>query len=219
MHIAIATIDVINSSALSAAELKKVMERLGREVSELRQQGKISYSEAFRGDSMQLIIPAPEEALEIAFTLKAAVNSIHAAGAGKRGHKLFSDIRIAIGLGHSRQSVLNKMTNETPFVRSGRKLDEIHKENLGMGIHTGNQRSDSELYTELYIYEGIHKRWTRLVAEVVYHKLKGKTEQVIASELNISQSAVNQRSQSAYWNGLAVLLKRYRELLTDEHYE
>lgn len=219
MHIAIATIDVINSSALSATELKKVMERLGAEVNELKRQKRISYFEMFRGDSMQLIIPAPEEALEIAFTLKAAVNSIHSSGAGKRGHKMFSDIRIAIGLGRSKQSEFNKMTNETPFVRSGRKLDEIHRENLGMGISTGNPRSDSELYTELYIYEGIHKRWTRLVAEVVYHKLKGKTEQVIAAELTISQSAVNQRSQSAYWNGLAVLLKRYRELLTEEQYE
>src|SRR5690606_2930167 len=119
-----------------------------------------------------------------------------------RGNKIEADIRFAIGIGETELTVFNKMTNEIPFVRSGRMLDEILKAGNNSGALTGNPNADKELKTELYLYEGISRKWTLPVAEVVYKKLTGKTEQMIADELEISQSAVNQRSNSAYWSGL-----------------
>lgn len=215
MKIAVATIDIIDSSHFQTGELERVMDRLKEEILSLEKSERIIYFEVFRGDSMQMIIRNPQDALEIGFILRSSVNSFNIDNSIKRGIKIVRDIRIAIGIGESQQKHFDKMTNEPPFVRSGKKLDQIHEEGLGMGISSGHKQVDREFQTELYLYEGIHKRWTLPVAEVVYHKLKGKTEQVIADELNISQSAVNQRSHSAYWNGLSALLGRYQELIAE----
>lgn len=216
--IAVITCDVIESSALAGDEFEKVMQTLQKESDGLQDNGFTSYFETFRGDSLQMIIDAPEKALQAALILKTAVNICLGADTSKRGNKIRTDIRFAIGMGESRREHHQKMTNEAPFVRSGQKLDEIAKEDLKMAIKSGIEILDDEINTELYLYEGIMQRWTIPVAEVVYHKLKGNTEQAIADVLKISQSAVNQRSHSAYWSGLSLLLKQYQKRITEQYH-
>lgn len=199
---------------MTPAELQAVNERLIKELETQQKEGGVEYFELFRGDSAQAIVHKPSGALRAAFRIKTTINKMAPQeGKGKRGQSAIREIRIGIGVGTVRPESKASMTNDEPFVRSGRMLEVITENGLNVGVKTPDEQINRELSTELYLYEGIMSRWTISAAEVVYHKLLGKTEQVIAEELNISQSAVNQHSRAAYWNGLDMLMERYRELM------
>jgi len=217
MNKAVLTTDIKESSKLTWSELKIVNARLEREFENQQEEEVVEYFELFRGDSAQAIVRKPSEALSAAFRIKTGINRIAPKeDKGKRGQLVVRDIRIAVGVGTVTDETRTGMTNEEPFVYSGRELENITGKGLSVGVMTPDERINRELATELFLYEGVMRQWTLSAAEVVYHKLLGKTERVIAEELSISQSAVNQHSRAAYWNGLDRLIERYREL-TEEY--
>jgi predicted transcriptional regulator len=57
---------------------------------------------------------------------------------------------------------------------------------------------------------------TALQSEVILWKLSGYTENYIAKQLGINQSAVNQRANSAGWNAINTLVQRFEKLYTYE---
>jgi len=61
----------------------------------------------------------------------------------------------------------------------------------------------------------ISDKWSTASAEVIYYLLKDFKETEIASELGISQSAVNQRKKAAGWNGIDILLARYKKVIKE----
>lgn len=198
---------------MAPGELQVVNRELTKELKEQRKEGKITSFDLFRGDSAQVIVLKPSEALLAAFRIKTRLNRMVPNGKkNRRGRRVVRDLRIAVGVGSVSADSLNEMTNDEPFVLSGRELDEITETGLSIGVRTPDEEVNKELSTVLFLYEGVMRHWTLPAAEVIYHKLLGKTEREIAGELGISQSAVNQHSQAAYWNGLSRLLERYREI-------
>src|SRR5690554_370300 len=105
--IAVITIDVINSTKFLSALLKSVMELLDEECLSLKKEDAVAYFDIFRGDSLQLIVPNPQDALHLSFRLKCAVNSNHQKKEIRttRGNKIAADIRFAIGIGETEMAV------------------------------------------------------------------------------------------------------------------
>jgi len=104
-------------------------------------------------------------------------------------------------------------TNEPPFVLSGQALDKISDSSLTIAVQTEDHFINQEFQTELYLLEYIQQKWTPTSAGIIYKKLYGLTEREIADKLGISQSAVNQHSSQAYWNGLKKMIERYKAII------
>lgn len=219
MKQAVITADIEASTQLRPEELKHLFKILQKEIDGLAKEQMIQDVVFFRGDSFQARIRNPENALLAGLILKTCINkhALDQSEAYKRGEKVKYDIAIAIGLGEITRDDPLEMSNEKPFILSGRGLEELKSNNVTVGIFTGNSAIDSNFETIFYVYEWIMKQWTRLSAELVYHKLHGKTERIIANELGISQSAANQRSHAACWNGLERILKQYKETVKNEY--
>lgn len=211
--VAVLTADLIDSSKYKKEVLEKVLNTLKEEFSHVAD----VYGEEFvrfkiyRGDSLQGVIKKPEEALKIALQLKAAVNRIHFKETKKsRTYSRLADLRIAIGIGtqdFEREAISE--SNGQAFQFSGRTLDEMKFENRKTKIQTPREDINGEFNTSFFLLDTITDKWSTASAEVVYYLLAGLLEKEVAAEINISQSAVNQRKKASGWEAISTLLDRY----------
>ncbi len=197
---------------MSEDELKHILKVVRDEVVELEKQQILSETEFYRGDSFQVLVNRPEEALRAALIVKTAVNKmVTDKSLGKRSKKMH-DVAVSIGLGEVSEKSGANTQNARPYILSGRGLDLLKEKKLTLGLFSGDKENDITYRTIFEFYHWIMKQWSVSSAELVYHKLQNKTEQQIAPLLGISQSAVNQRSRAACWNGLEQLLSHYKEI-------
>jgi len=171
-----------------------------------------------RGDSIQIELKNPSEALESALLLKTTVNKISLSSKSKTKPDI--DIRIAIGIGtiHSKRDSVNESTGDA-YTFSGRTLDAMKKQKRTIAIKTANEKLNAELDTELALLEEIMFKWTVNSAEVLYWKLLGLNEYGVSQQLKISQPAINHRKKHAGWNGIEILLERFEQLMEEEEKE
>lgn len=212
--IAVITADFIDSSNYPKVLLNKVIKELKEEFKELQEQfsdKNVNFS-IYRGDSFQGIMKSPENALHTAMRLKCAVNRISLSQKGKSPE---ADLKIAIGIGEMEiEGDSIEESNGQAFRFSGRTLDEMKYETRRMRLKTPEANINEEFNVSLYLLDQLTHRWSAASAEVVYYLLKGWKEKKIAVELNISQSAVNQRKKAAGWEPINMLLKRYHALIS-----
>ncbi len=210
---AVLTADIKRSTMLDSFELENIQKTVKEQVLELEQQGSVSKISFFRGDSFQVLVNHPEEALRVALLLKTSINmrKVDHDQKSRRAKPLY-DVTISIGLGKVEQDIDINRQNERPFILSGRGLDYLKKQNHTLGVFTGHEENDITYATIFELYDWIMKQWSVTSVEVVYYKLKGLKEREIAPLLNISQSAVNQRSQAACWNGLEQIIAHFKTI-------
>src|SRR6185312_4513291 len=113
LMIAVITGDIINSKKLNP---KKWLKPLKAELEAIGPGPKLW--EIYRGDSFQLMITNPAEALITSIKIKASLKSVSG-----------MDVRMAVGIGtkiHSAQKVTE--SNGTAFVHSGEKFEMLKKE-------------------------------------------------------------------------------------------
>ena len=209
---AVLTGDLVSSTKMNADELDFIIHILKMEAQELQDLGVISNMVFYRGDSFQVMVKQPEEALRAALILKTAVNRASLNNKGSKRSKILYDAAISIGLGEVSNENTVSEQNAPPHILSGRGLDYLKEKKMTIGLFTGDEENDMTYRTLFELYHWIIQQWSVSSAELVYHKLKFKTEQEIAPLLGISQSAVNQRSQYACWNGLVELLNHYQHI-------
>jgi len=216
--VAVLTADLVESSLYEEEVLEKVLNTLKEEFTHIRD----NYGEdnvrlkIYRGDSFQGVIKKPEEALKIALQIKAAVNRIHLKKTKKnRAYSKIADFKIAIGIGT--QNIEREAISESngqAFQFSGRTLDDMKTENRKTRLKTELEEVNAEFNTSFFLMDTITDKWSTASAEVVYYLLSGLKEREIATEINISQSAVNQRKKAAGWEAISELLIRYRNVIT-----
>jgi len=216
--VAVLTADLVESSLYEEEVLEKVLNTLKAEFAHIRD----NYGEEnvrlkiYRGDSFQGVIKQPEEALKIALQIKAAVNRIHLKKTKKnKAYSKIADFKIAIGIGT--QNIEREAISESngqAFQFSGRTLDEMKTENQKTRLKTELEEVNAEFNTSFFLMDTITDKWSTASAEVVYYLLSGLKEREIATEINISQSAVNQRKKAAGWEAISELLIRYRNVIT-----
>lgn len=216
--VAVLTADLVKSSFYEEEVLEKVLNALKAEFVHIKE----TYAEEevrfkiYRGDSFQGVIKKPEEALKIALQIKAAVNRIHLKKTKKnKAYSKIADFKIAIGIGT--QSIEREAISESngqAFQFSGRTLDEMKAENRKTRLKTEFEEVNAEFNTSFFLMDTITDKWSTASAEVVFYLLSGLKEREIATEINISQSAVNQRKKAAGWEAISELLTRYRNVIT-----
>ncbi len=193
--IAIITGDIIGSEGHKASQwigvLKKQLSKWGNSPTDW---------EIYRGDEFQLKI-ASKKALWAAIQLKALVRSIKGL-----------DVRMAIGVGSEDfKGVSVSESNGTAYQRSGRTFEKLKDDKRNMVIATGDKKEDQTLNLILKLASDFMDEWTSVSAEIVAIALDypNLSQQEIAQQLNIQQSAVSQRQKRARLDLVFELLDYY----------
>jgi hypothetical protein len=197
--IAIITGDIINSDRYAASEWMEILKKyLGR-------QGKSPNDwEIYRGDEFQ-IRTTPARALPMAIQIKALIKSIK---------KL--DVRMGIGLGSETfvgSSV--SQSNGKAYQRSGRIFETLKEYKLNLAIVTGDDDKDDAFNLMLKLALNFMDDWSTVSAQMVSLALEkpNASQQEIADQLKIRQSAVSQRLKRARMDLVLDLLAYYDENL------
>ena len=180
---AILTADIINSRKLSSKiwinDLKAFLNTFGQSPNDW---------EIYRGDEFQLEIKNPEDALLVAFQLKAFFKSI----------KL--DVRISIGFGEKTYKS-RKITesNGSAFIRSGETFETLKKQKLNLAISSADTIFDEELNLMLKLSLSFMDNWLQQSAEFVIVAIQNPTlsQEEIGMLLGINQAAVSRRQKRA----------------------
>lgn len=193
--IAIITGDIINSEEHNASEwvgiLKRQFSKWGESPSDW---------EIYRGDEFQLKL-SPKKALWAALEIKAIVRSVKDL-----------DVRMAIGIGSETfKGVSVSESNGSAYRRSGRIFETLKEDKLNLAIATGNTKEDESLNLMLKLALDFMDEWTSVSAEIIAIALENPklTQQEIASQLHIQQSAVSQRQKRARLDLVMELLTYY----------
>lgn len=163
----------------------------------------------YRGDSFQGVLSRPEEALKAAIIIRANLLS-------KPFEKnIHLDARIAIGVGKIDYLPGDKVGegDGEAFRSSGMELDKMKKRERNLTIKTPWPEINEELQTECALLNALIQRWTKEQAKAILYQIQGYTQEEIAKNLEISQSAVFQRLRTGGAWALQAFLRRYKGII------
>lgn len=156
--------------------------------------------EIFRGDEFQIKVPV-SEALQAAVYMKALVRS-----------NTGLDVRIAIGIGTEiRAAERISESNGTAYQRSGRTFSQLKKKRSNLRISTGNSDFDESWNLILALALNFMDRWSAVSAEITALSLRypNRSQEALARQLDIKQSAISQRRKRARWKLIKATLNLY----------
>ena len=221
---AILTGDVIHSTRMSIEHRNWLINQIADALKQWNKDFGMR-SETFRGDSFQSMVKNPADALKMALIQKTFIRSLNPSDVYEVHKKdnpsikrniiypfgIF-DARIAIGIGDVDKST-SRLTSSSgkAFQLSGQLLDKMKSKKQALAIATDDKFND-ELETEIILLDALISKTTALQCEVINQKLLGYTEMEIAKQLQIMQSAVNQRSNSGNWKAIDSMIKRFEKI-------
>lgn len=160
--------------------------------------------EIYRGDEFQLEVKNCEEALLVAFQIKAYLRSI----------KL--DVRMSIGFGDKTYKAKKiSESNGTAFVNSGVGFENLKKNKTTLSIHSSNKTFDKEMNLILRLGLSFMDNWLAQSAEFVLITIQNPTlsQEEIGTKLGINQAAVSRRRKRANFDLLLEINSAYVEKL------
>jgi hypothetical protein len=198
---AVITADIANYTGLSTSDQQKLIGIL----SVLAKQHKLEF---YRGDSFQVYLKHPQEALKLLLKMRTAAKGINQASMVP-----VSDIRASIGIGLVNIPVktISTATGEA-FILSGRSFDGMLKSDQQLVIQAGIPSISPALRLIASFVDYLLSQLTSKQAEVVFELLNNHTQIETARKLNKSQATINQHLQSAAWTEIEKLLDEYEQL-------
>lgn len=192
----IITGDIINSrKSASKAWLKVLKTELTRRGDTPRQW------EIFRGDSFQIEIKKPAEALMVAIKIKAALKTIRGV-----------DVRMSIGLGEKSYNAKSiTESNGSAFVHSGELVEQLKKDKRNLAVRSSNAKFDYEMNLYLKLASITMDAWTTNAADTMQKALEypGKSQEALGKLLKIKQNAVSTRLKRACYYEIVELIEMY----------
>ncbi|NBP67239.1 MAG: transcriptional regulator [Cytophagia bacterium] len=198
----IITGDIINSrknkTKLWLPVLKKTLARTGQSPQNW---------EIFRGDSFQVEVKNPADALLTAILIKAHIKAIKNL-----------DVRMAIGIGE-KDFTANNITesNGEAFIHSGERLESLKQEKQNLAVKSRWSEFDRDINLYLRLALIAMDNWSTSAADLIKILLDNPdvTQTKLATRLKITQSAVSGRQKRAYYNEVKELEVLYREKITN----
>lgn len=195
--IVILTADIIKSRKLSSKkwidDLKALLLTFGKAPNDW---------EIYRGDEFQMEIKNPEDALLVAFQIKAFFKSIGL------------DVRMSLGFGDKTYKT-RKITesNGTAFIRSGESFETLKKQKLNLVLNSGNKAFDEELNLMLKLSLSFMDNWLQQSAEFVLVAIQNPnlSQEEIGVKLGINQAAVSRRQKRSNFELLMQVEHYYRK--------
>jgi hypothetical protein len=195
--ICVITGDIINSERNSPKAwlkpLKKELDAIGKSP---------KFWEIYRGDSFQVIVSDPKNALLTAIKIKATLKSIQGI-----------NVRMSIGMG-SRTHNAPKITesNGSAFVHSGEKFETLKKEKQNLAIKSDWPVFDEEMNLYLKLSLIAMDNWTVNAAEIVKTAMEnpGKLQEELGQIVGIKQNAISNRLKRAYYGEIMEVNEMYK---------
>lgn len=212
--------DIVSSTALSVFDLMHLQSVIRQFLDELSVKSQnTDWGRLFKGDSVEIFLSNPHEALRVALLLKALVKKTFVESNMEAKQSLFKKfgIRIAIGIGEMRVADKNRdVLDGEAIYYSGRALEKGTKEGLSIK-RTMFFASKDSLFSEqmdvmLGLLDMLFKEATSKQCEVFYYKLLGMSEVEIAEKLGVVQSVVNQHSNAIGWNAIESAVNYFEKL-------
>ena len=198
---AVITADIVNSTKISKADYKKLLKNLTVILQEHKH-------EFFRGDSFQVLVKSPGEALRVLLQTRTAAMKLSASAMP------VADIRASIGIGNVKLPVKSFQTaSGDVFILSGRAFDKMEKdERLIIVCNEKNKAINSGLKVISQFIDYLFQRLTFKQAAVVYELLMDHTQTDTAKRLKKSQATIHKHTQAAGWPEIEKLLEEYKKL-------
>ena len=201
--------DIIDSSAIQIEYrdfLLKSIQKIAEELNVIEPL-KIEF---FRGDSFQMVINNPENAMQIAILLRAGLKSHTPKGCEKPW-----DARLSLGVGtisyHSDNVVLS---DGEAFQYSGRELDEMGKHRLV--VKTRWSDVNDELLVSTAFADDVISSWSVSQSQAAYQVLLYNTAQKeIANKLRKSAQNISKLLGKAKVNLVQMYIDRYHNLISN----
>lgn len=198
--VSVITGDIINSKRNSPKAwlkpLKKELDAIGKSP---------KFWEIYRGDSFQVIVSDPKNALLTAIKIKATLKSIQGI-----------NVRMSIGMG-SRTHNAPKITesNGSAFVHSGEKFETLKKEKQNLAIKSDWPVFDEEMNLYLKLSLIAMDNWTVNAAEIVKTAMEnpGKLQEELGQIVGIKQNAISNRLKRAYYGEIMEVNEMYKSKL------
>lgn len=202
-EIAVITCDIVESSLLSAEEIKEyqqIVESIGAVQV-------LIHPRFYRGDSFQLATK-PADALEIAVRIRIEMKLLHEQ----------NDVRVSVGVGQVSTFDENILFSAgSAFEISGKNLDQLKGRKLNLLIQTEDPLLNDELETYCYFADVIMNGFTKIQSNIIFYKLQGLDQTEIAKILDISQPAVSKSLKTSNWQTIERFMKRYKTLINQNY--
>lgn len=212
--------DIVSSTSLSVEELSHLQSEIRLFLERLleKSQGK-DWGRLFKGDSVEIFLYDPHEALRVALLLKTLVKKTFIENTMGVKQSLFKrfGIKVAIGIGEMRVAdKIRDILDGEAIYYSGRALEKCTKEGLSikrtMYFVSKDPLLSEQMDVLLGLLDTLFKEATSKQCEVVYYKLSGMNELEISEKLGVVQSVVNQHSNAIGWNAIESAVKYFEKL-------
>lgn len=202
---AIITGDIVNSSNILGDDRTMILKAINELPSKLNQLG-LAGVEIYRGDSFQMIIESPENAVLIAILIRASLRS--------KNKKW--DVRIAIGVGTIDYNSTDIITSDgEAYKNSGREFDALKKRRLS--ILTPWKDVNNELAVSTAFADNIISNWSDNQANVIFISLSENiTQKEIAERLGKKNQSVNNVINSGKESLISMYIARYNHLINSK---
>jgi len=207
MKYSVVTGDIANSTSIAADKRVELIEQVSALIKSWV--AKPEDAEIFRGDSFQLLFDDVAEALKRSIQIRCWLKS-YQDGPGNAP----LDARLSIGIGdiaYFGKSILD--ADGEAFHLSGRAFDEMKATQNFLQLSTNDQQLNKQLNIILNLANIIISQWTKNQAEVIFLLLEGRTQQEMADELKIAQSAVNNRIKLSRWKEIDKTMRYIASLM------
>ncbi len=205
---AVLTGDIVNSTKLLLTQEARLIKALGGVLGNFR--GKPRLHEFYRGDSFQIYLDDPAEALRMALVCRALAIEV----TGDEETEVVSDIRISIGIGEVKLPIHQLGTAKgDAFLLSGRRFDQLQQSEQRLAIGCGVPLADLGFQVMADYLDSIFKGMTAKQARVIQELLQGATQQQLAVTLNKSKSTISQLANTGRWAEIEKLLLQYEQLI------
>lgn len=184
------------------------------------------YGRMIKGDYLECYIPDPADALRAALAIKSYIKSFSLELNDSNDKRINAfktyGIRLAIGIGEiSRFDSQTGIIDGEAIYFSGRIISDCRttsdKERIviknTLFIKTADDTINNEFETLLALIDALISKATARQSKVLYLKLTGNKEEVIAKKLKLSQSTINEHSTSLGWNAIEKAVLHFERII------
>jgi hypothetical protein len=203
--------DIVDSTKVESNKRTDLLLALKDTIADINQYIGSVNMEIYRGDSFQIIISEPLEALRIAILIRLGLQR-KTPDENSRSQKW--DARISLGIGDISFSAPSIPESDgEAFRNSGRAFDRLGK-NDHLIISTPWSEINNELEVSTKFADILINSWSYLQIEVIYHSLLIRmTQKELAKRLNLSPQTLNKRIVNAKVEAIEKYISRFEQII------
>jgi len=209
--------DIVSSTSLSRDSMIGLHERLKEYLAAMENRYEGFWGRIVRGDSVECILPHPEDAFEAAILLKAWVKSFEP-GEGNRPKRFNRyGLRVAVGIGEMKtvDRELDMMDGDAIY-RSGRALNRlVGRAKYAFSVSMENEEVEQALQVIGTLVNHLLNNASARKCETLCTRILSADSGEAAARMGISVSGVNQTLKDLGWNAIEQAIAYYRRITSN----